>query len=100
GLAPDAWFISFTNPAGLITQTLSAHTKLKLVGICDTPSEMFHRIARALGEKPEDVECDYFGLNHLGWVRRVVVRGDDVTARLLNDDAALRSLYHADLFDP
>ncbi len=99
-LAPDAWFISFTNPAGLITQALAAHTKLRLIGICDTPSEMFHRIALALGEKLEAVRCDYFGLNHLGWVRRVTVRGEDVTARLLDDDAALRSLYHAELFDP
>lgn len=99
-LAPDAWFISFTNPAGLITQALSAHTKLKLIGICDTPSEMFHRIAQALAAPPEAVNCDYFGLNHLGWIRRVTLNGEDVTARLLNDDAALRSLYHADLFDP
>lgn len=99
-LAPDAWFISFTNPAGLITQALAAHTKLRLIGICDTPSEMFHRIALVLNEKVEDVRCDYFGLNHLGWVRRVTVRGEDVTARLLDDDAALRSLYHAELFDP
>jgi 6-phospho-beta-glucosidase len=98
--APDAWLISFTNPAGLITQALSAHTKLKLIGICDTPSEMFHRIAQTLNEKLADLRCDYFGLNHLGWVRRVTARGEDVTARLLNDDAALRSLYHADLFDP
>ncbi len=98
--APGAWFISFTNPAGLITQALASHTKLKLIGICDTPSEMFHRIALALGEKPEDVQCEYFGLNHLGWIRRVLARGEDLTARLLNDDAALRSLYHAELFDP
>ncbi|MFN0108221.1 MAG: 6-phospho-beta-glucosidase [Blastocatellia bacterium] len=98
--APDAWFISFTNPAGLITQALSAHTNLKLIGICDTPSEMFHRIAQALKARPEAVDCDYFGLNHLGWIRRVTLNGQDVTARLLNDNAALHSLYHAELFDP
>jgi len=99
-LAPDAWFISFTNPAGLITQALSAHTKLKLIGICDTPSEMFHRIAKALEAPSEAVSCDYFGLNHLGWIQRVTLEGEDVTSRLLNDGVALRSLYHADLFDP
>jgi hypothetical protein len=99
-IAPDAWLNSFANPAGLITQALSAQTGLKLIGICDTPSEMFHRIARALNEKLEDVHCDYFGLNHLGWVGRVTARGADVTQRLIDDDAALRSLYHADPFDP
>ncbi len=99
-LAPDAWLINFTNPAGLITQALSSQTRLKVIGICDTPSEMFHRIALALNEPPDAVRCDYFGLNHLGWIRRVQVRGRDVTERLLDDDSALRSLYHADLFAP
>lgn len=98
--APEAWFISFTNPAGLMAQALLAHTRLRAIGICDTPSEMFHRIAQALGEKLEDVRCDYFGLNHLGWIRQVMVRGRDAMPRLLRDDAALRGIYHADLFDP
>lgn len=98
--APDAWFVSFTNPAGLITQALSAHTKLKLIGICDTPSEMFHRIALNFGASHESVRCDYLGLNHLGWISRVLLGGKDVTKQLLNDDRALKSIYHAELFDP
>lgn len=98
--APDAWFINFTNPAGLITQALTQHTRLRVIGICDTPMELFHRIAWRLGEPFEDLTFDYQGLNHLGWVRRVTLRGEDITDRLLADADALRSLYHADLFDP
>ena len=98
--APDAWFISFTNPAGLMAQAIQQHTRLRGIGICDTPSEMFYRLANALQEPLAEVRCDYFGLNHLGWIRRVLVRGQDVTERILNDDVVLRSLYHADLFDP
>ncbi|MEO0248798.1 MAG: 6-phospho-beta-glucosidase, partial [candidate division WOR-3 bacterium] len=99
-LAPSAWLINFTNPVGVITQALRAYMNLRVIGICDTPSELFHRIAQALGEPQEDVRCDYFGLNHLGWVQTVRVRGQDATARLLGDDEALRSLYVTDLFDP
>lgn len=98
--APDAWFISFTNPAGLMTQALAAHTSLRVIGICDTPSEIFHRLAVGLGVEPDEVHCDYFGLNHLGWVWRVLLRGRDVTAQVLNDDALLRGLYAAELFAP
>ncbi|MDX2032615.1 MAG: 6-phospho-beta-glucosidase [Blastocatellia bacterium] len=98
--APEAWFISFTNPAGLMAQALLTHTNVRAIGICDTPSEMFHRIAQGLGEKLEDVRCDYFGLNHLGWIRQVLVRGRDVMPQLLANEAALRGIYHADLFDP
>jgi 6-phospho-beta-glucosidase len=99
-LAPQAWYINFTNPAGLITQALNQHTSLRIVGICDTPAELFHRIAQALGAALADTQCDYAGLNHLGWVRKVTVRGEDVTAQLLQNPESLRQLYHANLFDP
>jgi 6-phospho-beta-glucosidase len=99
-VAPGAWFINFTNPAGLITQALSNHTKVKVVGICDTPAELFHQIASALGEPPEEMTFDYAGLNHLGWVSRVRLRGEDITARVLDDLSLLRRIYSADLFDP
>ncbi len=99
-VSPRAWFISFTNPAGLITQALARNTSLNVIGICDTPSELFHKIAGALGAPVADVVCDYAGLNHLGWIRGVHLRGEDITARLLDDVAFLEGLYPAGLFDP
>ena len=97
--SPSAWMINFTNPAGLITQAVSHHSSVRVIGICDTPTELFHRIALALGAPPQDVYCEYVGLNHLGWIRRVMLRGEDVTDKLLADDAALLSIYQAKLFD-
>src|SRR3954451_15521039 len=99
-IAPDAWFINFTNPAGLITQALSHHTNLKVIGICDTPAELFHQIASALGEGLEEMSFDYAGLNHLGWISRIHLRGHDITERVLDDLELLRRIYSADLFDP
>src|SRR6202048_591772 len=84
-LAPQAWFINFTNPAGLITQALNQHTNLRVVGICDTPAELFHRIAQVLGVPSSEAHCEYAGLNHLGWVRRGTVPGKDGTGQLLGD---------------
>jgi 6-phospho-beta-glucosidase len=98
--APDAWYVSFTNPAGLISQALAWHTHLRVMGICDTPIELFHFIARALGVPPAEVSCEYAGLNHLGWVRKVSARSEDVTGSLLANDEALGQLYPADLFAP
>lgn len=98
-LCPNAWMINFTNPAGLITQAVSHNTGVSVIGICDTPMELFHRVALALGESSEDVHCDYVGLNHLGWIRSVLIRGVDVTEKLLANDEALLSLYQAKLFD-
>lgn len=98
--APGAWLINFTNPAGLITQALMGHSGARVIGICDTPNELFHRIAWSLGEPYEHMEFRYAGLNHLGWVRSILLRGEDVTARLLGDDTALQRLYPAALFAP
>ena len=98
--SPQAWFINFTNPAGLITQALADQTAVNVVGICDTPTELFHRIALALKAPLADVQCDYLGLNHLGWVKSVKLRGEDVMARILASDAILRGLYSTSLFDP
>jgi 6-phospho-beta-glucosidase len=82
----------------LVTQAISVNTSARVVGICDTPAELFFRISLALHEPLQDVACDYFGLNHLGWVRTVKVRGEDVTDRILEDDSLLRSLYPTELF--
>jgi len=99
-LAPGAWIVNFTNPAGLITQAISTYTRAAVVGICDTPAELFFRISLALQQPLERVRCDYFGLNHLGWVAGVRVDNKDVSEPLLNDDHRLRSLYPANLFEP
>ena len=98
-LAPKAWLINFTNPAGLITQAILHHTDARVVGICDTPSELLHRITNALGAVPADVRCEYIGLNHLGWVRKVELRGKDVTCQVLADDDILDQLHAAPMFD-
>ena len=98
-LSPKAWLINFTNPAGLITQAIKQNSNARIVGICDTPTEMLHRINTALGAAPDEVRCDYVGLNHLGWIRRIHHRGADVTDRLLADDAFLSQLYSVPLFE-
>jgi 6-phospho-beta-glucosidase len=98
-LTPRAWLINFTNPAGLITQAIRHNTGARVVGICDTPTEMLHRIYTALGAAPEEVRTEYVGLNHLGWVRRIHLRGEDITERLLADDNFLSQLYSVPLFE-
>lgn len=99
-LAPDAWIINFTNPAGLITRALRRHTGARVIGICDTPAELFHRTAWSLGLPFEELEFRYLGLNHLGFVREVLRGSQNLMERLLGDDQALLRLYPAPLFRP
>ncbi|WP_329568124.1 6-phospho-beta-glucosidase [Streptomyces sp. NBC_01361] len=97
-LAPDAWFINFTNPAGLVTEALAEHLGDRAIGICDSPVGLGKRVARALGADPKDAWIDYVGLNHLGWLRGLRVNGRDELPRLLTDDALLGSFEEGKLF--
>jgi 6-phospho-beta-glucosidase len=81
--APDAWVINFTNPSGLITQAILDHSACRCIGLCNIPIEMKMLVAAYLGVPESDVRLDIVGLNHLGWVRKVFVRGEDATPGLL-----------------
>ncbi|MFD1504573.1 6-phospho-beta-glucosidase [Georgenia yuyongxinii] len=96
-LAPHAWTISFTNPASIVTEAMRTHLGDRVVGICDTPIALVRRTLRACGLDPRafdrgEVEVDYAGLNHLGWLRGVRAEGTELLPALLADDAALAGL--------
>ncbi|MFD7088061.1 6-phospho-beta-glucosidase [Streptomyces sp. NPDC059883] len=97
-LAPDAWVINFTNPAGLVTEAMSRHLGDRVIGICDSPVGLGRRVARALGADPDKASADYVGLNHLGWLRGLRVAGRDELPRLLADTEALGSFEEGRLF--
>jgi 6-phospho-beta-glucosidase len=97
-LAPHAWVINFTNPAGMVTEAMQAVLGGRVVGICDSPIALARRAATALGLDPARTRPDYVGLNHLGWLRGLVHDGQDVLPRLLVDESALRGIEEARLF--
>ncbi|MEU6086662.1 6-phospho-beta-glucosidase [Streptomyces sp. NPDC047085] len=97
-LAPDAWVINFTNPAGLVTEAMSRYLGDRVIGICDSPVGLGRRIARVLGADPREAFIDYVGLNHLGWVRGLHVAGRDELPRVLADRALLGSFEEGRLF--
>ncbi|GGX95695.1 6-phospho-beta-glucosidase [Streptomyces minutiscleroticus] len=99
-LAPDAWVINFTNPAGLVTEAMSRHLGDRVIGICDSPVGLGRRVARVLGADPREAWIDYVGLNHLGWVRGLRVDGRDELPRLLADPRLLGSFEEGRLFGP
>lgn len=77
-LCPEAWLINFANPAGMLTEAIIRQAGWeRVVGICDGPASMQRAIAYLLQAKPEDIYLDYFGLNHLGWIKRVLYQNQD-----------------------
>jgi 6-phospho-beta-glucosidase len=94
-LAPEAFFINFTNPAGIVTEALKPILGERVVGICDTPLGLMRRIERLTGVDATGV--DYVGLNHLGWLRRVFGPNGDLLPAVLADDDALANIEEARL---
>ena len=97
-LAPGAVVLNFTNPAGTITEAMQAVLGDRVLGICDTPAGLGRRVALLLGHDPARARLDYVGLNHLGWLRRVLVGGRDVLPDLLGDDGLLAQLEEQHVF--
>ena len=48
-LAPHAYLLNFTNPAGIVTEAVSRYSKAKIIGLCNVPINMQHMIAGMLG---------------------------------------------------
>jgi len=83
-LCPDAWLLNFANPSGMLAESiLRVAGWERAVGICDGPSSMRHAAAKMLGADANEVYLDYFGLNHLGWVRKILYNGMDVLPQFL-----------------
>lgn len=81
--APNAYFINFTNPSGIITEMLLNYTKVKAIGLCNVPINFQKFFADLAEVDMKYVFLDYFGLNHLSFVRRIFVKGKDKTEELL-----------------
>ena len=105
-LAPRAWVISMTNPAGIVTEVMAATLGPQVVGVCDSPTGLVRRACAAVGvdpgrrlaQVPDGVEVDYLGLNHLGWLRGLRVDGTDLLPGLLADPDALKRTEEGRLF--
>ncbi|MBV9074967.1 MAG: 6-phospho-beta-glucosidase [Acidobacteria bacterium] len=100
-IAPKAVVVNFTNPVGIISQGLLNHTAVNVIGVCDTPLETFESIATALGKNPFELDFDYLGLNHLGWVRSVrTSTGEDLLPTILAEPELVKKCYRHALFPP
>jgi 6-phospho-beta-glucosidase len=78
----DAWIVDFTNPVGIVTRALLDHGH-RAIGLCNVAIGFQRRWAASFGVEPARVVVDQVGLNHLTWVRRVLLDGRDVLPEIL-----------------
>src|SRR5207247_2041176 len=83
--ADGAWIVDFTNPVGIVTRALLDHGH-RALGLCNVAIGFQRHWAAALGVEPSRIVVDQVGLNHLTWVRRVLLDGRDVLPQILADE--------------
>ena len=98
--APDAWYINFTNPSGIMTEALLKHTNLNVVGLCNNPINTIAGMAEAFHVEPKDVFLEWMGMNHVNWVRKVYIKGQDVTQILFDQLEEMMKIKEMPKFDP
>jgi 6-phospho-beta-glucosidase len=83
-LAPGAWLLNFTNPAGMLTEAITRIAGYeRAVGICDNPAAMLRGIATLLDVSIEHLYPEYYGLNHLGWLASAYLEGEDLVPQVI-----------------
>ena len=64
-LCPNAWLINFTNPSGMITETVIRQCGWKrCIGLCNVPVNIMIQEPKMLGKAEDELNFEFAGLNH------------------------------------
>jgi alpha-galactosidase len=101
-VAPDATFLNYTNPMGMLVRAVDEVVGIPVVGLCHSVYWTVDRLAGYVGVPAAEVDALSAGVNHLAWILRLEHRGRDLypdleafvdAGRVPDDD-----LVRADLF--
>ncbi|MEI8241730.1 MAG: hypothetical protein WCI17_00535 [bacterium] len=97
-LCPGAPMLSVTNPMAVLTNAVNRHTKVPCVGICHGTHFRQDTIAKAYGVDRQDVSLNVVGVNHLGFIDHVRIRGRETNVAVVaRKIATLARAGHADI---
>lgn len=83
-LAPEAFLLNFTNPAGIVTEAVVKHTKVKSIGLCNLPIGTRMKIANMANTNISHINLEWVGINHLNWTTKIQVDGNDILDEILH----------------
>ena len=85
---PGCKVFNFTNPAGVVSQTLRDMGYDFTYGICDAPSGMLRTFEKLYGAPEGSAKGEVYGLNHLSYFQSVTMNGREVLQELIENDRA------------
>ena len=87
---PGAMVFNFTNPVGVVSQTLRDMGYDFTYGICDAPSGMLRRFEQLYGYTEASLDALCYGLNHLSFFKYIKKDGVDIMPKIVGDDRAYK----------
>lgn len=82
-LCPGALLLNYTNPMSILMQALyTAYPDIKSVGLCHSVPYTAQEISSYIGVSGEKLTYECAGINHIAWMTRLEVDGEDAYPRL------------------
>lgn len=85
---PNCKVFNFTNPAGVVSQTLRDMGYDFTYGICDAPSGMLRTFEKLYNAPEGSAKGEIYGLNHLSYFTSIKIDGREVLDELIENDRA------------
>lgn len=79
---------NFTNPAGVVSQTLRDMGYDFTYGICDAPSGMLRSFEKLYGAEEGSAKGEIYGLNHLSYFTSIKINGKEMIDEIIDNDEA------------
>ncbi|MDD3886130.1 MAG: alpha-glucosidase/alpha-galactosidase [Victivallaceae bacterium] len=86
-VAPNAWFLNYSNPMAMLTGALLQGTSVKTVGLCHSVQSCVRTLLETLGEDFSDerlarIHSRIAGINHMAWLLSIEENGKDLYPEL------------------
>jgi alpha-galactosidase len=82
-LCPKALLLNYTNPMSILMEALyTARPEINSIGLCHSVPYTAREISSYIGVDHEDLLYECAGINHIAWMTRLEVNGEDAYPRL------------------
>ena len=86
-VAPNAWFLNYTNPMSILTGAMLRGSSVKTVGLCHSVQVCALSLLRTLGldeseERLAKLQTKIAGINHMAWLLEIKEDGKDLYPEL------------------
>lgn len=82
-VAPDTWFLNYTNPMAMLTGAMLKATSVKTVGLCHSVQVCVKSLFQTLEldyspERLANIQSRIAGINHMAWLLELTENGKDL----------------------